>query len=168
MAYRNKTYVCFDGDKDIQYYYLMKAWKASDHVNFDFYDAHDLNIARDSSQEASITQQQLALRLRSAKLMVVLIGESTKYLTKFVKWEMEQAIRLNIPIIAVNLNSLNRVDDLRCPPTIRNQLCLHIPFKQKAMEWSLDNWIGIYADLISKRVSEPRVLSTELSTQLGL
>ena len=167
MAYRNKTYVCFDGDKDIQYYYLMKAWKASDHVNFDFYDAHDLNIARDSSQEASI-KQQLALRLRSAKLMVVLIGESTKYLTKFVKWEMEQAIRLNIPIIAVNLNSLNRVDDLRCPPTIRNQLCLHIPFKQKAMEWSLDNWIGIYADLISKRVSEPRVLSTELSTQLGL
>lgn len=167
MAYRNKTYVCFDGDKDIQYYYLMKAWKASDHVNFDFYDAHDLNIARDSSQEASI-KQQLALRLRSAKLMLVLIGESTKYLTKFVKWEMEQAIRLSIPIIAVNLNSLNRVDDLRCPPTIRNQLCLHIPFKQKAMEWSLDNWISIYAELKSKQVSEPRVLSKELSIQLGL
>ena len=26
MAYRNKTYVAFDGDKDIRYYRLMKAW----------------------------------------------------------------------------------------------------------------------------------------------
>ena len=27
MAYRNKTYVCFDGDKDMHYYRLMCAWK---------------------------------------------------------------------------------------------------------------------------------------------
>jgi hypothetical protein len=167
MAYRNKTYVCFDGDKDIQYYYLMKAWKASDHIDFDFYDAHDLNTARDSSQETSI-KKQLSLRLQSSKLMVVLIGESTKYLTKFVKWEMEQAIQLGIPLIAVNLNSMGQVDDLRCPPTIRNQRCLHIPFKQKAMEWALDNWIGIDADLKAKGIVEPRVLSKDLSVRLGL
>ena len=167
MAYRNKTYVCFDGDKDIQYYYLLKAWKASDHVDFNFYDAHDLNLARDSSQESSI-KQQLSVRLQSAKLMVVLIGESTKYLTKFVKWEMEQAIRLDIPIIAVNLNSQNRVDDLRCPPTIRNQLCIHIPFKQKAMEWSIDNWINLHNELKDRGINEPRVLSKELSSSLGL
>lgn len=27
MTYRNKTYVAFDGDKDIRYYRLMQAWK---------------------------------------------------------------------------------------------------------------------------------------------
>jgi len=167
MAYRNKTYVCFDGEKDIQYYYLMKAWKASDYVDFNFYDAHDLNVSKDSSQEASI-KNQLSERLRSAKLMVVLIGESTKYLTKFVKWEMEQAIRLDIPIIAVNLNNHNGVDDLRCPPAIRNQLSLHIPFKQKALEWAIDNWISIHGDLKVKNKIEPRVLSKDLSIKLGL
>ena len=26
MAYRNKTYICFDGDNDMLYYNLMKAW----------------------------------------------------------------------------------------------------------------------------------------------
>lgn len=28
MTYSNKSYVAFDGDKDIHYYYLMKAWKS--------------------------------------------------------------------------------------------------------------------------------------------
>lgn len=167
MAYRNKTYVCFDGDKDIQYYYLMKAWKASDRVDFNFYDAHDLNTARDSSLESSI-KARLLERLKSAKLMVVLIGESTRYLTKFVKWEMEQALKLGTPIIAVNLNNLNGIDDSRCPPTIRNHLSLHIPFKQKALEWSIDNWINIHTDLKSQGKNEPRVLSKDLSNKLGL
>ena len=57
MAYRNKTYVAFDGDKDIRYYHLMKAQKQSDKTDFNFYDAHDLNTARDSSQEESIKRQ---------------------------------------------------------------------------------------------------------------
>lgn len=166
MPYRNKTYICFDGDKDIHYYYLMKAWKASDHNEFNFYDAHDLNTARDSSQEITI-KARLTERLKSAKLMIVLIGESTKYLTKFVRWEMEQAIRLDIPIIAANLNMYNGVDDSRCPPIIRNELCLHVPFKQKVLEWAIDNWIDIYNELkASKR--EPRILSKDLSAKLGI
>jgi hypothetical protein len=49
MAYRNKTYVAFDGDNDIHYYRLMKAWKQNNHSDFKFYDAHDINTASDSS-----------------------------------------------------------------------------------------------------------------------
>jgi len=166
MPYRNKTYICFDGDKDIHYYYLMKAWKASDHNEFNFFDAHDLNTARDSSLELSI-KQKLAERLRSAKLMVVLVGESTKYLTKFVRWEMEQALRIDLPIIVVNLNGYNGVDDNRCPPVIRNELCLHIPFKQRALEWAIDNWIEIHNNLKNEK-REPRILTRDISTSLGL
>ena len=36
MPYRNKTYVCFDADNNIHYYYLMLAWKQSDNTNFQF------------------------------------------------------------------------------------------------------------------------------------
>ena len=49
MAYRNKIYVCFDADIDIRYYRLMQGWKASEHIDFDFYDAHDINNLREDS-----------------------------------------------------------------------------------------------------------------------
>ena len=32
MVYRDKTYVAFDGDNDIKYFNLMKAWKQSDNT----------------------------------------------------------------------------------------------------------------------------------------
>lgn len=54
MVYRDKTYVAFDGDNDIKYFNLMKAWKQSDNTDFNFYDAHELNSARDSSLTESI------------------------------------------------------------------------------------------------------------------
>lgn len=87
MAYRNKTYVAFDGDNDMRYYQLMKAWKQSDNTAFNFYDAHDINSARDSSQEESI-KRQLRERMTNSKVFILLIGENTKYLRKFVKWEI--------------------------------------------------------------------------------
>lgn len=141
MGYRNKTYIAFDGDKDIHYYYLMKAWKHSTNVNFDFYDAHDLNTARDSSLEETI-KQRLRERMSAAKCFVLLIGESTRYLTKFVHWEIELAIKSNIPIIAVNLNGKKKMDVSRCPPVLKDELAIHIPFKQAIVEYALANWIA--------------------------
>ena len=73
MAYRNKTYVAFDGDNDMRYYNLMKAWKQSDSTYFNFYDAHDLNTARDSSMTESI-KRQLAIRMANSKIFVLLLG----------------------------------------------------------------------------------------------
>lgn len=57
MAYRNKTYICFDGDTDMRYYRLMTAWADNEKFSFDFHNAHDLNTARDTSQEESIKRQ---------------------------------------------------------------------------------------------------------------
>lgn len=54
MPYRNKVFVSFDGDTDIHYYRLMRAWKQSDHTDFNFYDAHDLTQARDTSSDETI------------------------------------------------------------------------------------------------------------------
>jgi hypothetical protein len=138
MAYRNKTYVCFDGDTDMAYYRLMQAWKDNEHHDFNFHNAHDLNTARDSSQEESI-KRQLRERFANSKLLVVLIGEKTKLLTKFVKWEMEVALRLDLPIIGVNLNKSRSQDD-RCPPAIKEELVIYVPFGQKIMQYAMDDW----------------------------
>lgn len=143
MPYRNKTYVCFDGDEDMRYYRLMTAWKANDNSSFNFHDAHDLNTARDTSQEESI-KRQLRERFANSKTFVVLIGEKTKNLRKFVKWEMEVALRLGLPIIAVNLNGSRQQTDL-CPPAIRDALAIHVPFGPTIMQYAMDNWPADHA-----------------------
>jgi hypothetical protein len=139
MAYRNKTYVCFDGDNDIHYYRLMQAWHQNDRSTFSFFNAHNLNTARDSSQEESI-KRQLRVRLLESKVFVVLIGANTRYLTKFVRWEMDQAIGLRLPLIGVNLNGMRQQDIQRCPPVIRDQLCMHVSFNPSIMQYALENW----------------------------
>ena len=139
MPYRNKTFVSFDGDKDMAYYRLMQAWKQNDGIEFNFYNAHDLNTARDWSQEASI-KAQLAERMRNSKNFILLVGERTRYLTKFVGWEIEQAISRVLPIIVVNLNGRRSMDDERCPTLAKEALALHISFNAAILQYALDNW----------------------------
>ncbi len=139
MSYRNKTYVAFDGDSDIHYYRLMTAWKQNDGIAFSFSNAHDLNYAYDSSKEQSI-KNQLRERLLNSKIFILLVGERTRYLTKFVLWEIEQALSLNLPIICVNLNGLREMDSERCPPVLRDKLAVHISFNAAIMQQALENW----------------------------
>lgn len=143
MAYRNKTYICFDGDTDMHFYRLMVAWSDHDDIDFNFNNAHDLNTARDSSQEESI-KKQLRERFANSKLLIVLIGEKTRLLTKFVKWEMEVALRLDLPIIGVNLNK-SRVQDSRCPPVIKDELVMYVPYGQKIVTYAMDYWPASHA-----------------------
>jgi hypothetical protein len=167
MAYRNKTYVCFDGDKDIHYYRLMQAWHQSDHTPFDFYNSHDLNSARDTSQEASI-KAQLRVRLQNTKIFVVLIGEQTRYLYKFVRWEMDQALAMGLPIVAVNLNGLRQQDTDRCPPIIRDELALHISFRAAVLQEALEIWPE--NDLQRRRLGKtgPHYFEPAVYTRLGI
>ena len=139
MPYRNKTFVSFDGDTDMHYYRLMQAWKQNDGIDFNFYNAHDLNSARDTSQEESI-KAQLAERMRNTKIFILLVGERTRYLNKFVRWEIEQAIRRDLPIIAVNLNGKRFMDEDRCPPLLKDKLAIHVSFNAVIMQYTLDNW----------------------------
>jgi hypothetical protein len=143
MAYRNKTYICFDGDTDMHYYRLMTAWHANERFSFEFQNAHDLNTARDSSQEESI-KRQLRERFANSKELIVLIGEKTRLLRKFVQWEMEVALKLGLPIIGVNLNGSRGRDD-RCPAAIYNELAIYVPFGVKILEYALNDWPASHA-----------------------
>lgn len=166
MAYRNKTYICFDGDTDMDYYLLMKAWKDNEHHDFNFHNAHDINSARDSSQEESI-KRQLRERFANSKELIVLIGAKTRLLKKFVEWELEVAVRLKLPIIAVNLNG-NRSKDARCPPAISDELAIFVPFNQKIIQYAMDNWPA--SDAKHRTNSEPGAYSYKDSvyTNLGI
>lgn len=167
MPYRNKTYVCFDGDTDMAYYRLMCAWKHNDAIPFNFYNAHDLNTARDTSQEESI-KYQLRERLKNSKVFVVLIGEKTRYLFKFVRWEMEQALDMGMPIIAVNLNGLRQRDSTRCPPILRDALAIHISFNASILQHALENWPATHTELLRQGKVGPYYYQGETYQSLGL
>ena len=146
MSYRNKTYIAFDGGNDIHYFRLMQAWKSHDHIDFDFYDAHDLNSARDTSTDESI-KSQLRIRMANAKQMVLLVGKNTKYRT-FVPWEVQLARKKDIPIIVVNLNKQRSYDNDYCPSWVVNgdERTVHISFDMKIIKYALDYFPNEYAE----------------------
>lgn len=166
MAYRNKTYVCFDGDNDMRYYRLMTAWVADDKVSFDFHDAHELTQARDTSTEATI-KRSLRERLKNSKLFVVLIGESTKNLYKFVRWEIEVAMEMDIPIIGVNLDG-SKVKTDKCPPILRDHLVVYVPFRQKILEHAIDTWPDEYRNLKREGHTGARNYFDDIYKKLGI
>ena len=140
MAYRNKTYVIFDADNDIRSYRLMQAWKAHDHIDFDFYDAHELNNLWQGSYEETI-KRKLRERMNNAKQAIVLVGQSTKNLYKFVRWEIDLAMEMNLPIVVVNLNQKRIFDESLCPPILKNQPGMHVSFQPRIIKLALDDYV---------------------------
>jgi hypothetical protein len=167
MPYRNKTYIAFDGDTDIHYYWRMKVWKQNDGFDFNFYDAHDLNTAYDSSQEESI-KRQLAERMKESKLFILLVGEHTKNLRKFIPWEIDQAIKRDLPIIVVNLNGNRSVDNRLCPNSLLNTLSIHVSFKQAIIQYAMDSWPQRHDSLKRQGINEPREYNDSVYRELGI
>lgn len=139
MAYRDKAYIAFDGDEDIRYYNLLKAWAKNKNIDFDFKNAHDLKSARDTSSEESI-KRSLKDRMNNSKVFVLLLGEHTKNLYKFIRWEIDQAIKLELPIIVVNLNNKTGIDSELLPPILVGEKFETIPFKEVEIQKSLKKY----------------------------
>ena len=167
MAYRNKVFVSFDGDTDINYYRLMRAWKQNDNIAFNFYDAHDINTALDSSQEVTI-KRRLRERMTATKVVVSLIGRNTKYLYKFIRWELQLAISLDLPIIGVNLNGVRGIDQDLCPPALRDHLVIYVSFHAAILQYALELWPARYEMLKQQHKTGPFYYTEPVYNRLGL
>jgi len=167
MSYRNKTYVVFDGDNDIWAYGFMRGWKENQKIDFNFHDAHDLNTIRDGTLEVTV-KKKLRERFASAKQLVVLIGDHTKHLYRFVRWEMEVALELDLPIIAVNLNKKRKYDPELCPPIIRDKYVVHVSFNMMIIKHALDNFPDEYMNRDKTVIGSSRYYSKEVYDKLGL
>lgn len=133
------TYTIFDGDNDKWAYGHMKGWAALPNVPFTFENAHDLDSMSARAQGEEYVKRNLKARMEQSTTVIVLIGDATKNLYKFVRWELELALDLGLPIIAVNLNG-SRVQDDLCPPIIRDECVVHVPFKLKPIKHALTHW----------------------------
>lgn len=150
MSYRNKTYVIFDGDNDLWAYAYMKGWRKNQNVDFNFYDAHDLNTITNLSNEQN-TKRKLRLRLVNTKQAIVLIGESTKKLYRFVRWEIDTCLTKGIPMVAVNVDGTREYDVDRCPPILRGRDAIHVSFHARIIKYALDNFCPNFADYKGQR-----------------
>ena len=169
MARGDPTYVVFDGDEDKWAYGRMKGWNALENIEFDFRDAHELDSMTARALGEEYVKKQLRRRMEKSSAVIVLIGEKTKNLHKFVRWELDLALELGLPIVAVNLNEKRFKDPDRCPPIIRDACVVHIPFKMKAIKFALDNWPGEFNKMeAAVRAQGAPVYSDDQYKKLGL
>ena len=117
--------------------------RRNEHIDFDFYDAHDINTITNLSSEEN-TKRKLRERLGNTKQAIVVVGESTKNLYRFVRWEIDICLEKGIPIIVVNLNGKRMMDPERCPPILKGKCAVHIAFKAKIVQKALDDFLANY------------------------
>lgn len=148
MSYRNKTYVAF-ASEDIASYRLMEAWRDNKHIDFNFYDAHDLHISRDTSQRETI-KRNLRERLKNAK-QVVLLG-STHAKKKgsddysFLAHEVDIIIEFNLPVVIANLDG-DRTANLSYIPNpfvVAKYHTLSVSFQPAIIKYALDNYAAAF------------------------
>lgn len=132
-----KTFVGFSST-DIRYYWLMKAWKENENIDFNFSDCQ-LNDEINSDDENYI-KRKCRERINLAGKYVMLIGEDTKSKHKYVRWEAEIAIEKGCTIIGVNLDGSRYMDENTCPPIIRDIGAIFVPFSPQIIGYAIENY----------------------------
>jgi len=149
MSYRNKTYVAF-ASENITSYRLMEAWRENANIDFDFYDAHDLFISRDTSKPET-TKANLRERMKSAKQFVLLGTTDAKKKggdgTSFLAYEVEIMLKLGLPIVVANLDGDTKVDKNFIPKPIldADYYTVSVSFRPKIIKYALDNYAVSFA-----------------------
>lgn len=159
MVYRTKTYIAGDWDHDKDAVEQIYKWKNGHKWSLDFYDAHELKQARDTSLPCSI-KASLKSRLDASKTFVLIVGNHTDSITKgscqfcdkynsyfsycasnrtidrrsFVKFECEKAVEANLKIVVLYNNT--SIDRSKCPAAVR-YLGTHATMVYKGMDGKL-------------------------------
>ncbi|MEO3862661.1 TIR domain-containing protein [Acrocarpospora sp. B8E8] len=153
MPYRNKTYVAFDSE-DIRFYRIMQAWRANEKIDFDFFNAHELNTARDTSEPATI-RRRLRERLNNTKQVVALVSETSgaksERSASFLYYEIETIVTLGLPVVFANLNGARSVQTAKLPRALLEQYTVSVSFQSKIIKHALDNYVDDFAKNLTSR-----------------
>ena len=146
---RTKTYIAGDWDNDIGAIDKLYEWKNNGWLALDFYDAHEVTQARDTSLCCSI-KKSLRERLDLSHTFVLVVGNQTNKLTKgscrycnsydsyhqtchrrntvdfrsYIQYECDTAQKDNMRIIV--LYNSEFVNKSLCPEIFRNYID-HVP-----------------------------------------
>jgi len=171
MSYRNKTYVAF-ASEDIHCYRMMEAWRENQHIDFNFYDAHDLFISRDTSKPETI-KRNLRERLKNAKQIVLLGSSDAKKKgsdgNSFLAHEIEVIQEFNLPIVIANLGGSRTIDKTFIPNPLldASYYTVSVSFQPKIIKYALDNYVKEFYENTSGKKG-PHLYPTTVYTKLDL
>src|ERR1043166_7199772 len=123
----------------------MEAWRDNTNIDFSFFDAHDLFIARDTSQPESI-KARLRERLKNAKQFVLLGSRVARKKggdpSSFLGYEIKSMLKLDRPIVIVNLDGSRDVQSSFIPQAILDAgyYTMSVSFQPKIIKFALDNY----------------------------
>ena len=169
MSYRNKTYVAF-ASEDITSYRLMEAWRENKNIDFNFYDAHDLYVARDTSKPETI-KRNLRERLKNAKQAVLLGSKNAKRKggdgSSFLAHEVDVIIEFDLPVVVANLDGDRTIDRGFIPNPFldADYYTLSVSFQPAIIKYALDNYAPQYS---SSGKSGPHYYKDDIYKSLGL
>ena len=169
MSYRNKTYVAF-ASEDISSYRLMEAWRENKNIEFNFYDAHDLFVSRDTSLPETI-KKNLRDRMKNAKQIVLLGSTSAKKKggdgVSFLAYELQVALELNLPIVVSHLDGSRKGNSANYPKPLSdaNHHTISVSFQPKIIQHALDNYASTYS---ASTTTGERIYNASVYTGLGL
>lgn len=169
MSYRNKTYVAF-ASEDISSYRLMEAWRENKNIDFNFYDAHDLYLARDTSSPETI-KRNLRERMKNAKQIVLLGSPDAKKKggngVSFLAYEIKIAQELGLPIVVAHLDGSRGGNSANYPKPLLDAgyHTMSVSFQIAIIKRALDSYAGTFG---ASTESGERVYKASVYTSLGL
>lgn len=169
MSYKNKTYVAF-ASEDISHYRLMEAWRENKNIDFNFYDAHDLFISRDTSKPDTI-KKNLRERMKNAKQVVLLTSKNAKKKgdnnVSFLSHEIDLIIEFNLPVVIVNLDKRRDVNTELTLDKLKNNdhYTVSTSFQPAIIKHALDNYCPDYSN---SSKSGPHYYKDNVYSDLGI
>jgi hypothetical protein len=132
---RPRTFVGFSST-DLHYYRLMQAWKAHEHIDFNFVDCQ---LQRELvSENEQYINRKCRERINMAGTYIMLIGQDTRRKHKYVRWEAEVALEKDCRVIGVNVDRTRGVNSDTCPPIIRNIGAVFVPFSSRIVAHAIE------------------------------
>jgi hypothetical protein len=149
---------------------MMQAWKANKHIDFDFYDAHDLFVSRDTSKPETI-KRNLRERLKNAKQVLLVGSKDCKRKgddgVSFLAHEIEVIMEFNLPIVVVNLDQDRTIDRNFIPNLLlgKDYFTVSVSYQPKIIVHALDSYV---LEFSANKKKGPHQYPKEVYDSLGL
>lgn len=158
MAYRNGTYVAFDGQgtanptqSDLRFLGLLRSWNNRKNYEMTFSDSHLKTYQVLDTSKKSTLENRLLERLRNSKNMLLILSNNTNYNRGMLNFEIEKAVDVyKLPII-VAYTDCDRLLDARkysnrWPKALEERVndkslrAIHIAFKEHAIMCAINQF----------------------------
>lgn len=166
MLGKKKVFVCYNHEKDKAYFDMLESWCCEEKINFIYQNV--IQDALNSPQVLVARMKNTIEKMRNINAFIILVSENTKNLNNSMLIEVNTALNLDIPVIAVNVNGLRYIDGNNCPFILRDKHVLHISFNSKIIEKAIEAWPIYYNNHKEDEEKGPRYFKDTVYAELGI